>query len=288
MNRLHPLTAFSYYAGALGMLLLFQHPAFLLVAFTLILFLNFVQDRFKSLRRWLFLILSSGVLLFGVNPVFNERGREILFELGSHRVTVEAVLLGGMAALSVMGMIALFVSYNEIMTPNKLLFLFSRIMPQFAVLLMLTLRFIPLMRIRLGEIAAVQASKGIAVASGTLRERAKNGMLYVQTLLVFSLEEAIQTADSMKARGYGSGTRSAYHHFRFRKLDWLSLCFLCAVFGFAVYGRLKGWGVLNVYPIMDSVSLSGPETVVLLAVISYIGFAAILELKGAFRWHTSN
>lgn len=288
MNRLHPVTAFSYYAGALAMLLLFRHPVFLFTGFILIMFVNFVQDRCRNLRRWFFFILSSGLLLFIVNPIFNERGRHLLFELGSHRVTLEAVILGGMAALSVMGIIALFVSYNEIMTPNKLLFLFAKIMPQFTVLLMLTLRFIPLMRVRLGEIAAVQASKGINVASGTLRERAKNGMLYIQALLVFSLEESIQTADSMKARGYGSGRRSAYHRFRIRKLDVVSLCFLAAIFALAVYGRIKGWGVLDVYPIMEEASLSGTETGLLLAVIFYIGFPAMIELKGAFRWHTSN
>lgn len=288
MSRLHPITAFTYYVGALAMLLLFKHPLFLLVGFVLIVFVNFVQDRCRNLRRWLFFILSSGFLLFVVNPIFNERGRHLLFELGSHRVTLEAVILGGMAALSVMGIIALFVSYNEIMTPNKLLFLFAKVMPQFTVLLMLTLRFIPLMRVRLGEIAAVQASKGITVATGTLRDRAKNGMLYIQALLVFSLEEAIQTADSMKARGYGTGRRSAYHRFRIRKLDVVSLCFLAVLFAFAVYGRIKGWGVLDVYPIMEEASLSGTETGLLLAVICYIGFPAMIELKGAFRWHTSN
>nr|WP_316571615.1 energy-coupling factor transporter transmembrane component T [Neobacillus sp. YIM B06451] len=288
MNSLHPLTAFSYYAGALALLLIFQHPVFLLAGFSIIVLVNFVQDRCRSLRRWLFFMLISGALLFVVNPLFNERGRHVLFEWVSHRVTLEAVVLGGMAALSVMGIIALFVSYNEIMTPNKLLFLFSKIMPQFAVLLMLTLRFIPLMRIRLGEIAAVQASKGITVVSGTIRERAKNGMLYIQTLLVFSLEEAIQTADSMKARAYGTGRRSAYHHFRFRKLDWLAFCVLIPAFVFAVYGRIKGWGTLAVYPIMEGVGLSGAETGLLIAMICFVGFPAIIELKGAFRWHTSN
>ncbi|WP_053367527.1 energy-coupling factor transporter transmembrane component T [Bacillus sp. FJAT-27245] len=288
MNRLHPLTAFGYYAGALAMLLMFQHPVFLFAGFILLLLVNFVQDRCRNLRRWLFFILTSGLLLFAVNPLFNERGRHILFEWGSHRITLEAVILGGMASLSVMGIIALFVSYNEIMALNKLLFLFSKTMPQFAVLLMLTLRFIPLMRVRLGEIAAVQASKGITVASGTVRERAKNGMLYIQALLVFSLEEAIQTADSMKARGYGTGRRSAYHYFRFRRQDWLSFCVLVSAFCFAVYGRIKGWGMLAVYPIMEGAGLSGAETGLLAAVICFVGFPAIIELKGAFRWHTSN
>lgn len=288
MNKLHPLTAFCYYAGAVTMLILFQHPAFLLAGFALVLLVNFSQDRFRGLRRWLFFMVSSGLLILIVNPLFNERGRNVLFEIGEHRVTLEAVTLGGMSALSITGIIALFVSYNEIMTPNKLLFLFAKVMPQFAVLLMLTLRFIPLMRIRLGEIAAVQASKGISAASGKLRDRATNGMLYIQTLLVFSLEEAIQTADSMKARGYGSGKRSAYHHFRFRKLDWFSLFFLALAFLYAIYGRMNGWGQLTVYPVMERIFLQGQEHGILVSFLIFLAFPLLIELKGAFRWRASN
>jgi energy-coupling factor transport system permease protein len=288
MSKLHPFTAFCYYAGALAMLIFFQHPVFLLAGFVLVLFVNFVQDRCRGLQRWLFFMITSGLLILIVNPLFNERGRRVLFEIGEHRFTMEAVTLGGMSALSIMAIIALFVSYNEIMTPNKLLFLFARAMPQFAVLLMLTLRFIPLMRIRLEEISAVQSSKGISVGSGTVRQRAKNGMNYIQALLVFSLEEAIQTADSMKARGYGSGKRSAYHHFRFRGMDWASLGLLIVLFAFTVYGRMNTWGMLEVYPLMESFALSSQDAVHLAAFALYIGFPIIIELKGVFGWRISN
>ncbi|RHW42866.1 energy-coupling factor transporter transmembrane protein EcfT [Neobacillus notoginsengisoli] len=289
MNRLHPFTAFFYYAGALAMLILFQHPVFLLAGFTFVLLVNFVQDRCRGLQRWFFFLATSGLLIFLVNPLFNERGRHVLLEVWDHRITLEAVTLGGMSALSIMGIIALFVSYNEIMTPNKLLFLFAKVMPQFAVLLMLTLRFIPLMRIRLGEIAAVQASKGILAGSGKLRERAKNGMLYIQALLVFSLEEAIQTADSMKARGYGSGKRSSYHHFRFRRIDWLSLGLLVPSILFAIYGRSMGFGVLTVYPVMEEIGLPKQELLgILLSFVFFLAYPVIIELKGAFGWRKSN
>src|SRR5687768_7703854 len=107
MNKLHPLTAFSYYAGSLALLILFNHPAFLLAAFGMILLVNFATDRCRGLQRWLFLMTSSGILILLLNPLFNERGRHVLFELGSHRVTLEAATLGGMSALSIMGIIAL-------------------------------------------------------------------------------------------------------------------------------------------------------------------------------------
>ena len=39
------------------------------------------------------------------------------------------------------------------------------------------------------------------------QEKTSDSNLFIQALLVHSLEEAIQTADSMKARGYGKGKR---------------------------------------------------------------------------------
>ncbi|WP_043932241.1 energy-coupling factor transporter transmembrane component T [Bacillus sp. EB01] len=288
MNRLHPLTAFVYYAGALALLILFQHPAFLLAGFVGVLTLNYVQDCFRGLRRWLVFLLTSGLLILFINPLFNERGRHVLFEIGTHRITLEAATLGAMSALSIMGIIAIFVSYNEIMTPNKLLFLFARVAPQFAVLLMLTLRFIPLMRRRLEEISSVQASKGISLKSGTIWERAKNGMSFIQTLLVFALEEAIQTADSMKARAYGTGRRSAYHHFRFKSLDRVTLLLFVVLLGIAFYGRMNGWGLLAVYPVMEPFGLSIQDRITFTAFLLFIGYPIIIELKGAFGWRTSN
>ncbi|MCD8511312.1 MAG: energy-coupling factor transporter transmembrane protein EcfT [Bacillus sp. (in: Bacteria)] len=110
-------------------------------------------------------------MIFIINPLFNDRGRHVLFELLGQRVTLEASLYGATMALAIMAIISLFVSYNEVMTPNKLLFLFSKILPRFAVVLMLTLRFIPLMKRRLDEISAVQQSKGLSLTDGTWRKK---------------------------------------------------------------------------------------------------------------------
>ncbi|MDF0726018.1 energy-coupling factor transporter transmembrane component T [Cytobacillus sp. S13-E01] len=280
----HPVVTFIYYVGALSLVMLLLHPVFLVLGFLTILAINFVQDRFEGLKRWLFLIITSGLFIFILNPLFNERGRYVLFELASHRITLEAVVYGGMTALSIISVILLFVSYNEVMAPNKLLYLFSKFLPQFAVLLMLTLRFIPLMRRRLAEIAAVQSSKGIQVLQGRWQNKAKNGLLYVQVLLTYSLEEAIQTADSMKARGYGSGARSTYEHFLLKKSDISAIAYLVIVFAGVIFERFNGFGYLNIYPVMESMKMSSMEMVVLSGYLVFLLFPLLVEGWGQLRW----
>lgn len=283
-KQFHPLILFSYYIGAIAIVLLLLHPIFLVSALVIILLLNYIQDGFRGLKQWRFIIVTTGLFIFILNPLFNERGRHVLFQSEHFRITQEALIYGGITAVSIVCMIALFISYNDTMTPNKIMFLFAKIMPQFAVLLMLTLRFIPLMRVRLEEISLVQRSKGIDLRNGRLVTRLKNGMSYVQTLLTYSLEEAIQTADSMKARGYGNAKRTTYEYYRFKRNDVFVFVVLLVLFASILFGRLQGFGHLIIYPRLESIELVKQEWVLLGSYLVFLGLPLLIELGGNIRW----
>jgi energy-coupling factor transport system permease protein len=285
---MHPFVLFAYYTGALALMFIMQHPVFLVLALIIIFAINFCEDRMKGLSRWLVMIVTTGILIVVLNPIFNERGSHLLFAVFNHRITLEAVVYGIINSLLIIGVMALFVSYNEVMTPNKLMYLFSKFLPQFAVLLMLTLRFIPLMKRRLAEISAVQSSRGISVAQGSWVDKAKTGILYVQVLLVYSLEEAIQTADSMKARGYGQGKRSTYEYFTFKRSDLYAILYLLISFFLVLFGRYKGYGYFAIYPVMEPVSLSSEEAIILVIYILFLGFPLLVEMGGYIRWRLSH
>lgn len=287
-HAFHPVVTFCYYVGAIALVMVHLHPIFLVIALSILIALHFYYDRFNNVKPWLFFMLTTGILITLINPLFNERGRHVLMEIMEHRVTLEASLYGVMSALSIICVLMLFISYNEVMTPNKLLFLFSKFLPQFAILLMLTLRFIPLMRRRLEEIAAVQVSKGISVNQGSWKERLQNALLYVQVLLTYSLEEAIQTADSMKARGYGKSKRSTYEYFRLNKQDILTILYLVILFSISVYGRFNGFGTLAIYPLMESIGLAPLENFILFVYILFLSFPLFVEIGEAVRWRLLN
>ncbi|WP_442599675.1 energy-coupling factor transporter transmembrane component T [Neobacillus sp. D3-1R] len=283
----HPFVTFFYYIGSIALMMLFQHLIFLLIGIFGILAIHFIHDRCKQLQRWLFFILISGLFISIFNPIFNERGKNVLFEFYGHRFTLEATIYGAMSALTIIGVMMLFVSYNEVMTPNKLLYLFSKFLPQFAVLLMLTLRFIPLMKRRLNDISAVQISKGISVSQGSWKERIQKSMLYIQVLLTYSLEEAIQTADSMKARGYGQANRTSYEYFRFKRSDLLAFTFLITLFWINLIGRFNHLGSLTIYPVMEQIPLTSADNVILMVYLLYVCFPLYVEIGGAVKWRLS-
>ena len=286
-KRFHPLVSFSYYAGALSLLIIMQHPIFLSLALMVVLAVNYVEDRLKGLSKWIIFIVTTGLFIVILNPLFNERGQHVLFTVFDHRITLESTLYGGINALLIIGVMALFVSYNEVMSPNKLLYLFSKFLPQFAILLMLTLRFIPLMRRRAEEISTIQTSKGMSVVHGKWRDKAKTGMLYLQLLLVHSLEEAIQTADSMKARRYGQGTRSTYEYFILKKSDVMALVYLLFLCSIVVYGRISGYGYLTIYPILERMAITSTESIILTVYLLFISFPLFAQMGGYVRWRLS-
>lgn len=283
-ERFHPIVSFLFYAGAISLVIFMLHPVFLVGGLLIIITLNYIHDRLQGIKRWLIFLVVTFLVMIVLNPFFNERGRHLLFEFHQHRFTLEAVTYGGINALSIISVILLFISYNTVMTPNKLLFLFAKFLPQFAILLMLTLRFIPLMRRRLEEIAVVQQSKGLTMYQGTWKTKVKTGMMYVQTLLTYSLEEAIQTADSMAARGYGQTNRSTYEYFNFHKKDLSALLFLLAVYAVIIFYRIKGFGYLTIYPVMESWGLSIKDILTFLMYLVFLCFPIIIEAGGKFRW----
>ncbi|MFA9456371.1 energy-coupling factor transporter transmembrane component T [Halalkalibacter sp. AB-rgal2] len=287
-EQLHPLTTFLFYSGAIALLMLMLHPYYLLAAFFAILLREYLHDRLRGVRGWVLFIFLSALIFVMANPFFNQRGSHVLVEWANRRITLEALLYGGITAFSLMSIVVLFISFNRVMTPNKLLFLFGRVLPQFALLLMLTLRFIPLMKRRLDDISMVQHSKGVSVTRGKWSERAKKGLLYVQILLTYSLEEAIQTADSMKARAFGKGKRSSYAHFRWYSYDTLSVAFILISLTIMMIGRLVGLGYLTIYPVMDSLQLVGGDMLLLCLFIFYFLFPLWLEWGGMIKWRIFN
>ena len=190
-HSLHPWVAFGYYIGAAFLIMLAAHPVFLIAGLIVLIILNGIQDHFRSLEKWWLGYIGIAVFFMLLTPLINRRGTHILFYLWGNPVMLEAFIQGIILTFSLLCLLVLFVSYNLVITPTKFLYLFARIMPQWALLTMLTIRFVPLLQRRLREIGAVQQTKEISVKKGSLLKRVKNGMQLIHILLEWSLEEAI-------------------------------------------------------------------------------------------------
>ncbi|HEX7066274.1 MAG TPA: energy-coupling factor transporter transmembrane protein EcfT, partial [Bacillales bacterium] len=107
---------------------------------------------------------------------------------------------------------------------------------------------------------------------------------FVQILLTWALEEALQTADSMAARGYGLSGRSRYHPYKMAPKDWGALVYLIVAGTISVVGWKLGYGKLAVYPVLEPVFLHGREWLYLFMFLGFLGFPIAVEGREKLRW----
>jgi len=282
---LHPFTSFFYFVLALLMIFLYQHPFFLLMGCLLLIAIQFLLDKGQTLKRWFLPITFLFFFLLIMNPLFNHRGSHILFYFFDQPITKEAITQGLMNALTVIAILFIAFIFNIVITSDKFLFLFSKWTPKWALVGMLALRFVPLFRRRLKEINDVQKTRGKSVSSSSRTERIKSSLEMVQILLTWSLEEGIETADSMTARGYGLKKRTKYQPYKLGREDFFILFFLTLLTLFGLMGWYLGDGVLSLWPVFEPVWLYGREWFYFFIFTLILGFPLWIEAKESIIWH---
>ena len=92
-----------------------------------------------------------------LNPLFNHAGVTMLWYLpNGNPMTLESILYGWAAGCMLATVLLWFVCVNEVLTSDKLLYLFGRVIPSLALLVSMTLRLIPRFRVQLADITEVQ------------------------------------------------------------------------------------------------------------------------------------
>lgn len=281
---LHPFILLAYYIASAILIMIYNHPVFLLTTLILLILVNISHDKGKTLKQWSIPLLFMGMVFALMNPLFVSRGTHILFYLGHRQITLEALMYGVYMSLMLMSIIVLFVSFNFVLNGNKFLYVFSKIVPRTAFLLMLTIRFVPLLKGRYDEIAAVQRVRGMTMSEGNLRNRARNGMSMIQTLLTWSLEEAIQTADSMQSRGYGLGKKSSYVLYQMERKDWWTAFIFAILLSVCLFGSAYGYGKIIIYPELGTLQFYLLDWLSFVSLCCLVAYPLIIEGIEHIRW----
>ena len=190
----------------------------------------------------LLFLLPMVLIAAVVNPAFNHEGATILTYLPTgNPLTLESILYGLAAALMLAAVIIWFACYTAVMTSDKFVYLFGRIIPALSLVLSMTLRFVPKFRAQLQVVSEAQRCVGRDVSEGTVLQRVRNAVNILSIMVTWALENAIETADSMKSRGYGLPGRTAFSIYRFDERDkavltWMLSCGFYIACGWAAGG----------------------------------------------------
>ena len=278
----HPIVNFIYFLLVIGLSMFLMHPVSLgITLFCAVIYIAVLKGKKAA---FISILSAVPVMLLGavINPLFNHEGVTVITYLKSgNPLTLEAFYYGIAAATMLVAVIIHFSSYNEVMTSDKFIYLFGRIIPSLALVISMTLRFVPTFIARLREIKTVQKTLGVTMSEGSLINRIRSATKILSILITWSLENAVETADSMKSRGYGLSGRTAYSIFRFEKRDAAALLWM-TVLTIIIFWRISRGALLYTYfPAFTIGKFSiGIHIAYFLLCITPI----IIETREAIRW----
>lgn len=280
--NVHPAVSMTYFLSVLLISMFLPHP--ILQTEALIggaLFCATLKKRGRAGDIGFYLILF--VMIAITNPLFSHNGVTILFFLNGNPMTFEAFLYGISLAGMVVGVLLWCKAYSEIMTSDKFLYLFGKAVPKLSLVLSTALRFIPAYLRMSRQVGRAQKAMGL-YAGKSLTDRVKNRMRVLAALVAWSLENAMDTSASMKARGYGQKGRTSFSLFRFRRSDGILLGACIFLLALPIVGAALGVTKFNYYPRVDKIETSFMALVIYTAfgLLSLLPF--ILEVKEAVLW----
>lgn len=276
----NPLSAALCLLCPAGLAMFSMDPLVLVLALSGGLF-TCVMAGIRSGYGWTLLLFLCMAL---VNPLTYHNGQTVLFVLNGNPVTLEAALYGLAAACMVAAVLLWFRAFSRMMTSDRLMYLLGGLSPRLALLLSLTLRYVPLFHKQVERVRQSQQALGLYKEDNVV-DSFRGGLRIFSVMVTWALENGIITADSMTARGYGLGRRTQFSLFRFTRDDvglLLSAAILTALTLWGLSGRSVGY-----YPAFDF----PPITPRCMAGYAAYGLLALLPIihagKEALLWRCS-
>ena len=248
----HPTVNLLYFTLVIAFSMLLTHPVAQTVALVCAITYAVSVEGKKSLGFLLKFCLPMVLLTAFINPAFSHEGVTILYYFSNgNPLTLESILYGIGAGIMLVTVLLWFSAFSRVMTSDKFIYLFGKVIPALSLVLSMSLRFVPKFKKQTEVVVEAQRCIGRDISTGSLWQRFKTAVVIFSSMITWALENAIETADSMKSRGYGLKGRTAFSIYRMDDRDkyaliWLGFCglFLTAgvmlsAFGFRYFPSIR-------------------------------------------------
>ncbi|MEK4344345.1 energy-coupling factor transporter transmembrane component T [Paenibacillus sp. FSL P4-0184] len=284
-STFHPFVNFLYFVVVLLFSMVFMHPIFQVIALISAVVYSFMLKGKKAVRFNLLYMVPFLLFMAIMNPVFNHQGVTILFYLNNgNPITKESILYGVAAACMFVTVIIWFSCYNVVMTSDKFIYIFGKILPALSLIFSMVLRFVPRYLAQIKVISNAQKCIGRDVTQGNLLARARNGITILSIMTTWALENAIETADSMKSRGYGLPGRTSFSIFRLDARDKVALLIMTGLIAMVAIGAAMGENTMRYYPSIKASAMTPFSILVYIAYFALCMIPVLINMVEAMKW----
>ena len=262
-SRYHPVVNLIFYLLVLGTTMFQMSVGLVFISLFSAVVYYFMLKKTEGLK---YCAVVVGIIIVSaiINPLFSHKGGTLLFYLFTgNPVTLESIIYGLISAIIIGAMLLWFSTFNQVMGVERILGAIGKVLPNVSLLITMIMRFIPqytrhqrkvsmvnkvnkrnydekinlLNREKTEKKNYIEACKKQKKKNGIdkIIDSIKEGSRTFSITTTWALENSIYTADSMKARGFGTGRRTNYSNYKFQKRDyllmgWLVILWLVVVF----------------------------------------------------------
>lgn len=215
----HPMINLIYFASAITCTLLFDQPVFLAISFLAAFIYSVKLNGVRSLIFNLCLIPLIGAYAAWYS-YYNHFGiTNLRMNFIGNQITLEAVIVGIVRGTKIASVVMFFSCIFAVVTSDKVVYLFGRISPRLSLYLSVLLRFIPRVKQRGKRIELSRRGIGKGCFQGNPLQRVLHTLSFLSILITWTLEDFVESAASMKCRGYSLRGRTAFSIYRFDNRD---------------------------------------------------------------------
>ena len=279
-EKFHPLVNFMYFTAVIGFSIMCMNPIFLVVSLVSSLIYSTVLGN-KNRGYVIFIILLTAM----INPLFNHQGMTVLTYLpDGNPLTLEAIVYGIASSIMIVSVISWSSCFSTVITSDKLMHLFGRIIPSFALIFSMTLRFVPRFIKQLKAVYNAQKTMGKSSENSGIIPRIKDGISVISTVISWSFENSIDTSSSMKARGYGVTRRTSFSVFKLSACDIVTILSILALCVYIIIAFILKKINFNYFPSISVVEFTPYTISVYMAFLLFCLIPVITEICEVIKW----
>lgn len=286
--NIHPLSTIVLFIAFLIPSVIFSSPIYNII---LLILINHFIIKFGAKQKLKYLLpmfLIYFIISLFVNFIFTNAGTTKIFQInhlpiigGYKRLSLELILFTFTGTIRLLYIISIFNFISLISSEDRLMNFFSKFMKRFPLLLSFTIRLIPKLARDYKKLEHIFKLRGLNQNSDKKKKNKRQGLVrkiksalnpslmsaLIRTLLMNSLEDSIQFAESMQSRGFGGKSkRSSFTNDKVRQIDCFliitSIIYICCIF------------------FLSSLSLGTKDIYPLFKLKNFINFDEILALLG--------
>ncbi len=267
IHRLNPVIKLVWGIGLVVLSLLFNHPLYIITLLAAILILIKLARIWREWTPVLKLCLWLSVSIIIINALVSYHGEHVLAVapftlpvLGQPVITLEAIAYGAVMAVKLTVIISAFTFINLTVHPDDIMSVLLKMkLPYKSVLVTsLSTRFIPCLIEDAQRINDAYRTRGALPETDNWLKKLKNRAGIIIPLLSNSLDRAIQVAEAMEARAFGTGQKRTYYkNIVLSGLDRVILAFGLLPLGAGILLRVFGYGDYEYYPVLQTIDFGG-------------------------------